>query len=162
MPPHGPGPDESGHTNDQRRERVPFRLTSPGDLIAVIPYLLGFYPAHSLVLVTIRDGAIDMTKRYELPPSSQDRQAAWEIAAALVRSVESRVIGIVIDTSPAHDAGPRRTRLVDTSSVNTRSTIYTTTITKCGWNTNCSRNVTPHDRPPAVHHARSPQLNARV
>jgi hypothetical protein len=48
--------------------RPRLRLSSPTDLLAAIPYLLGFHPTDSLVLVGIRHRQVVVTFRIDLPP----------------------------------------------------------------------------------------------
>jgi hypothetical protein len=36
--------------------------------VAVVPYLLGFHPAESLVVLGLIDRTVDFTVRYDLPP----------------------------------------------------------------------------------------------
>lgn len=42
-------------------------LTSAHDLITAVPFLIGFKPADSLVLISIRDGEIGMAMRIDIP-----------------------------------------------------------------------------------------------
>ena len=55
-------------------------LTSPHDLIAAIPFLIGYHPVDSLVVVSIKDNCIGMAMRVdypnELPASAYDLLAA--------------------------------------------------------------------------------------
>ena len=43
------------------------KLTSPHDLIAAIPFLIGYHPVDSLVVVSIRDNYIGMAMRVDYP-----------------------------------------------------------------------------------------------
>lgn len=42
-------------------------LTSPHDLLAAIPFLIGYHPQDSLVLVALKDEAVGMAMRVDLP-----------------------------------------------------------------------------------------------
>ena len=42
-------------------------LTSPHDLLAAIPFLIGYHPSDSLVLVAIKEGAVSMAMRVDYP-----------------------------------------------------------------------------------------------
>jgi hypothetical protein len=42
-------------------------LTSPHDLLAAIPFLIGYHPENSLVLVSLKNGAIGMAMRVDYP-----------------------------------------------------------------------------------------------
>ncbi|MFP5282036.1 MAG: DUF4192 domain-containing protein, partial [Actinomycetes bacterium] len=45
------------------------RLSGPDDLVAAVPYLLGFHPRESLVTVFVAEGCIQLTGRLDLPPA---------------------------------------------------------------------------------------------
>ena len=42
-------------------------LTSPHDLLAAIPFLIGYHPEDSLVVVSIKDNAVGMAMRIDYP-----------------------------------------------------------------------------------------------
>jgi hypothetical protein len=42
-------------------------LTSPHDLLAAIPFLIGYHPHNSLVMVSLKDDAVGMAMRIDLP-----------------------------------------------------------------------------------------------
>lgn len=50
-------------------------LRSPDSLLSALPYLLGFDPEHSLVMVWLRDGRIHLTQRLDLPFSAAAAQS---------------------------------------------------------------------------------------
>lgn len=50
-------------------------LTSANDLITAIPFLIGFHPTNSIVLISVKDGAIGLAMRIDLP----DRLMSEEI-----------------------------------------------------------------------------------
>jgi uncharacterized protein DUF4192 len=89
MPPTA-APDPPG-----RRPRL--RLSSPTDLLAAIPYLLGFHPTDSLVLVGIRHRQVVVTFRVDLPPPGGPPDQAGDgqlhyLLDALVRQRPVRVV----------------------------------------------------------------------
>ena len=55
-------------------------LTSPHDLLAAIPFLIGYHPENSLVLVALKDDAVGMAMRVDMPtdiaPESYDLLAS--------------------------------------------------------------------------------------
>jgi len=73
------------------------RVTSPGDILAVVPHLLGFHPAISLVVI----GAgrppqrIELAFRYNLP-DPPDAGAAAEIAGHATAVLQQRGLSTVI------------------------------------------------------------------
>ena len=87
-------------------------LTSPHDLLAAIPFLIGYHPENSLVLVALKDDAVGMAMRVDMPtdiaPESYDllashfqREAAD--AALIVAYVDSQSDpeAVLINTSAA-------------------------------------------------------------
>ena len=46
------------------------RLRSPGDVVAVLPYQLGYHPHDSLVVVALRDRAVVLVERVDLPTAA--------------------------------------------------------------------------------------------
>lgn len=44
-------------------------LTSAHDLITAVPFLIGFHPTNSLVMISVRDNAIGMAMRIDIPAS---------------------------------------------------------------------------------------------
>ena len=46
-------------------------LTSPHDLLAAIPFLIGYHPQNSLVLVALKDEAVGMAMRVDMPSDLQ-------------------------------------------------------------------------------------------
>ena len=87
-------------------------LTSPHDLLAAIPFLIGYHPENSLVLVALKDDCVGMAMRVDMPtdiaPESYDllashfqREAAD--AALVVAYVDSETDPepVLINTSAA-------------------------------------------------------------
>ena len=42
-------------------------LTSPHDLLAAVPFLIGYHPKNSLVVIALRDEAVGMAMRIDFP-----------------------------------------------------------------------------------------------
>jgi hypothetical protein len=57
------------------------RLTAPSDVLAVVPYLLGFHPEDSVVALLVRRGRFALTARVDLVPP----EIASELAADIGR-----------------------------------------------------------------------------
>lgn len=49
-------------------------LTSAHDLITAIPFLIGFHPTDSIVLISVKDGAIGLAMRIDLPSKLESDQ----------------------------------------------------------------------------------------
>ena len=62
-------------------ERPPLRIGSPAQILAAVPYLLGFHPDHSLVVIGARPprDRVHVTFRYDLPDPPESAYAS-EIA----------------------------------------------------------------------------------
>lgn len=54
-------------------------LTSPHDLLAAIPFLIGYHPSNSLVLVAIKEGTVSMAMRVDYP--QQENSDAYGLLA---------------------------------------------------------------------------------
>lgn len=86
----------------------PVHITSPGRLITGVPYLLGFLPTNSAVLVWTENDLVVLTMRVDLPAPdehmSPERWASETIAAAV--HSRSRFVHVIVftDEEPAGDA----------------------------------------------------------
>ncbi|MEI9907142.1 MAG: DUF4192 domain-containing protein [Actinomycetota bacterium] len=54
-------------------------LTSPHDLLAAIPFLVGYHPKESLVLVSLKNDAVGMAMRVDYPRSVEGLSVSLEI-----------------------------------------------------------------------------------
>lgn len=83
----------------------PVTLRSPDDLLAATPYLLGFHPDLSLVAVAIRDRAVVVVARADLPaPAEPPEPPAEAVLAAVVRQRPTAVA--LIGYGPEQRVGP--------------------------------------------------------
>lgn len=60
-------------------------LSTPGDIAAVVPYLLGFHPEHSLVLLGLRQRIIACGLRIDLPAAPADDTFRQQLTTATAR-----------------------------------------------------------------------------
>lgn len=56
---------------DDRTEPPTFRMTTPGEVAQLVPYLVGFTPEESLVLLVVRDHKVAVTARMDLAEARQ-------------------------------------------------------------------------------------------
>ncbi|MEO3939270.1 DUF4192 domain-containing protein [Dermatophilaceae bacterium Soc4.6] len=63
------------------------RLRSSEELLAVVPYLLGFHPQHSLVVLTLHADRLGLTARVDLPAEPQSVRGAAVLAQSLLPSL---------------------------------------------------------------------------
>jgi hypothetical protein len=85
---------------------TPTRVTvsSVDDLLGLVPYLLGFYPSESLVLLVLRKGQVVLTARMDLPPPD----AAQLIADQLLQLSESQRASSLVLVGYGTDAAATR------------------------------------------------------
>ncbi len=81
------------------------RLRGPADVLAAIPYLLGFHPADSLVLVGLRDGDLVVTVRLDLAELA-DPGVLPDAIAAMTRGGATSLVAAIY-AAPSSAAGPR-------------------------------------------------------
>jgi len=62
-------------------------LTSPHDLLAAIPFLIGYHPSDSLVLVSIKDDCVGMAMRIDYPIDQSE--IAFDLCASHISSDEA-------------------------------------------------------------------------
>lgn len=87
------------------------KVTSPGDLIDAVPYLLGFHPSESLVVIGfagVQASArqVTVTARLDLGPAGVDPDAVRSMTQALGRSNSAAVAAVLLTDRLAGD--PRR------------------------------------------------------
>ncbi|MEU2610753.1 DUF4192 domain-containing protein [Micromonospora sp. NPDC007271] len=67
-------------------DRPRLAVRSPGDLVAAVPYLLGFHPTDSVVVVALRGRRVVFAARGDLPePGTDPRPAAQHLAQVVAR-----------------------------------------------------------------------------
>jgi hypothetical protein len=93
--PHTPGGTASRAHRQPGSPRV--RVSSPADILAVVPHLLGFHPARSLVVVGAGGSGqrVELGFRYDLP-DPPDPQAARQIAEHAASVLAPRRVTTVI------------------------------------------------------------------
>ena len=73
------------------------KLTSPNELLAVVPYLLGFNPTNSIVTLCLSDNRLGLTQRLDLPPPDRAHDVASALLPILIRESPDSVILIVYE-----------------------------------------------------------------
>lgn len=68
------------------------KLTSPGDLIAVVPYILGFHPSHSIVVLCLHDAHLGLIQRLDLPTNGAEGRVVNALLPPLVREHPDAVL----------------------------------------------------------------------
>jgi hypothetical protein len=83
------------------------RISGPAELVQAVPYLLGFRPRSSLVLVGLRESAIVVTARLDLA-EGDPRGAVEHTVGALARAGSTDIVAMVCDEG----VPPRRSAAV--------------------------------------------------
>jgi hypothetical protein len=65
--------------DEPRTPQTRLRAGGPADLLALIPFQLGFHPVESAVTVFLRSGQVRMTARVDLPPPGAAAQFARQL-----------------------------------------------------------------------------------
>ncbi len=91
------------------------RAGSAADLLALVPYLLGFHPGESLVLLALRCRRVELVARVDLPGAV----GGPEVTAARIQREWDRVLDQV--GGAARSVGPEQVVLIAYSSVDGRA-----------------------------------------
>ena len=79
-------------------------VKTPTDVLAVVPYLLGFTPERSIVVIAMRDRRVVFQARADLPPTDEVAAMAGHLATVVARQrVDSALIvayGADADVTP--------------------------------------------------------------
>jgi hypothetical protein len=77
-------------------------LRGPGDVVAVLPYQLGYHPRDSVVLVTLHGRRVGLVARADLPPDGQVGEVLASLTGPLLREGAGSVI-VVVDVAVVRD-----------------------------------------------------------
>lgn len=74
------------------------RLGEPGDLVAAVPYMLGFYPTKSVIVITVRGhgAVVDMVLRTEIVPDSAAQDLADTVSRYVVQDRSDGTAAVVV------------------------------------------------------------------
>ena len=75
-------------------------LSQPGDLLGVVPYLVGFHPEESVVAVMLRSGRVVLTIRVDVPPTSGAADLAGQIARLVAQHGAHHLVLIGYSINP--------------------------------------------------------------
>ena len=77
-------------------------LTSPHDLLAAIPFLIGYHPSDSLVIVSLKEETIGMAMRVDYPSLNNEAGEGQAYAALISHLVQAGAQGaLVVAYAPA-------------------------------------------------------------
>lgn len=96
-------------------------LTSPHDLLAAIPFLIGYHPEDSLVVVSIKDNAVGMAMRIDYPVDIPE--GAYDLLASHLQ--RDSATGALLVAYVPRDRSDGEVVLADASAALTRIGIAT-------------------------------------
>ncbi len=73
--------------------------SGPADIIAVVPYLLGFHPRESIVALVVRRGLVEVSARWDTPSTSAQWEALRDQLDRLVSRWDDALPGYVVFAS---------------------------------------------------------------
>ena len=103
---------------DPRSDRPRLRLSQPSDILAMIPFMLGFHPSESLVVVAMKEKDVSFAARDDLPAGGEPSPETVDyLVDVVVRQECDRVLlvgyGTHENVSPALGAVSRAFRQAD-------------------------------------------------
>jgi hypothetical protein len=103
-PSAGPGSAEGPRVPPgiRARERTFIRVTGPADLVAAVPYLVGFQPVRSVVVVSLRGARLrcGLVARVDAPPPGQVQPWADGLVSYVLRDEPREVVVLVYHDRP--------------------------------------------------------------
>lgn len=81
------------------------RLSGPTELLSAVPYLLGFHPRDSVVLVGLREGRLVVTARLDLADAAQ-HGALEQTVATMARGGAGSVVAVIYPADGAAEDWP--------------------------------------------------------
>lgn len=108
-----PRPAPRQHATDTLSDLAPvMRVNGPAALVQAVPYLIGFHPSDSVVVVGLQDGVLVVTARIDLAPAGCDADLAHALDV-LLRSGVTEIVAVVYSDDPAaRDVRAARATLV--------------------------------------------------
>jgi Domain of unknown function (DUF4192) len=91
--------------------RARLKVRRPDELLAVVPYLVGFHPDESIVAVFIKSGRVLLTARMDLPESAGDELA--EEIDWLAKKHKAQALALVAYSADSLRVHRLLTRLMD-------------------------------------------------
>jgi hypothetical protein len=76
------------------------RLRGPADVVAVLPYQLGYHPQDSIVVVALHDRAVGLIERIDLPAPDNAEEAGRVLVGPLIRDRPEAVLLVGYETAP--------------------------------------------------------------
>ena len=75
-------------------------LRGPGDVVAILPYQLGYHPRDSAVVISLRGKRVGLVARTDLPPEEHVDEVVCTLMGPLVRDGATSVIVVGYEDEP--------------------------------------------------------------
>ena len=75
-------------------------LRGPDDVVAALPYQLGYHPRDSVVAVSLRGRRVGLVARCDIPPAGHERQVVSTLVGPLLRDGATSVIVVGFEDVP--------------------------------------------------------------
>ena len=75
-------------------------LRGPDDVVAALPYQLGYHPRDSVVAVSLRGRRVGLVARCDIPPAGHERQVVSTLIGPLLRDGATSVIVVGFEDVP--------------------------------------------------------------
>ena len=126
-------------TEQQSRARRAQRISGPAELVQAIPYLLGFRPDRSLVLVGLHDGQLVVTARIDLCDAEID--ALPYTLEAMARGGTTSVVAVIYDECGADGDRRRLLGALDRDAEHSGCVVVDVLLVSAGrwWSLRCDR-----------------------
>ncbi len=79
---------------------APITLRGPRDVLAVLPYQLGYHPSDSVVVIALHGGQVGLVARADLPPAGQEEVAVAALLPPLLRDPPDVVMLVGYEDDP--------------------------------------------------------------
>jgi len=93
------------------------RIGGPQDVLTLIPYLLGFHPHDSVVVIACRDGRVELTARFDLALCQDPPQLRCRLAHLCADERRFILVAYTDDVARANEALHRVGRVLGPSQV---------------------------------------------
>ena len=80
-------------------------VKTPADLVSAVPFLIGYHPVNSLVVISVKNDALEMAMRVDLPEANTPAKAFDTLASHLKR--ENADLALIVAYSDDREANER-------------------------------------------------------
>lgn len=80
-------------------------VKTPADLVSAVPFLIGYHPVNSLVVISVKDDALNMAMRVDLPEANTPAKAFDTLASHLKR--DEAEMALIVAYSDDREANER-------------------------------------------------------